>query len=186
MPVEMRKRVATVAAVNAPIQIRDGRSTDDVALLAMWDQAIRWMVNRGQSQQWGVEPASQQPRHREMVRQWVRGTGLRIAECDGRPVGASVIVGEPPAHVRPTVLRETYLLLLISDRDAAGHGIGSSLVSRAVSDARDNGSEVLRVDCWADAPDLVAWYERQGFVRSDTYTVDAPGGWNGQVFELKL
>jgi GNAT superfamily N-acetyltransferase len=172
--------------VSAPIQIRNGRSTDDVAVLAMWDNAIRWMVERGQSRQWGVEPASQQSRHCGMVRQWVRGTGLRIAECDGRPVGASVIVGDPPAHVPPTVLRETYLLFLISDRDEPGNGIGSALVRRAVSDARDNGSEVLRVDCWADAPDLVAWYERQGFVRSDTFAVDVRGGWNGQVFELKL
>lgn len=40
-----------------------------------------------------------------------------------------------PAHVPSTVLRETYLLFLISDRDEAGNGIGSALVRRAVREA---------------------------------------------------
>lgn len=168
------------------VHIRDGRTTDDRTLLDMWDRAIAWLVARGQAMQWGTEPASQQPRFREYVRQWVRDPGLRIAELDGRPVGASVIVETPPAHIPPTSLRETYLLFLISDRDQAGKGIGSALVRRAVTDARGAGSEVLRVDCWAEAPDLVAWYERQGFVRSDSFTVDLRGGWHGQVFEMKL
>jgi predicted N-acetyltransferase YhbS len=83
-------------------------------------------------------------------------------------------------------LRETYLLFLISDRDQAGSGIGSELVRRAVTDARAAGSHVLRVDCWAGAPGLVAWYERQGFVRSGRFTVDVRGGWDGQAFELTL
>lgn len=168
------------------VHIRDGQATDDRALLAMWDKAIAWMVRRGQSRQWGSEPASKNPRCLEMVGQWVQGNGLRIAEFDGFPVGASVIVERPPAHVPPTSLRETYLLFLISDRDQAGRGIGAELVGRAVADARAQGSEVLRVDCWADAPELVAWYERQGFVRSDTFQVDVRGGWNGQVFEMNL
>jgi GNAT superfamily N-acetyltransferase len=176
----------TVSAVIAPIHIRDGRPADDVALLAMWDKAIAWMGSRGQAQQWGTEPASQSQRCREMVRDWVHGSGLRIAEHGGRPVGASVIVRAPPAHVPPTPLRETYLLFLISDREQAGRGIGGELVRRAVTDARAKGSEVLRVDCWAGAPGLVAWYERHGFIRSDTFTVDLRGGWNGQVFEMRL
>jgi ribosomal protein S18 acetylase RimI-like enzyme len=97
-----------------------------------------------------------------------------------------VIVDVPPTHIPPIGLRESYLLFLISDREEAGRRIGAELVRRAASDARARGSQVLRVDCWADAPGLVAWYERQGFVRSDTFTVDLRGGWNGQVFEMRL
>jgi len=172
--------------VSTALGIREGRASDDVALLDMWDRAIAWMVSRGQAMQWGTELASQQPRFSAYARAWVHDPGLRIAELDGRPVGASVIVGTPPAHIPPTPLRETYLLFLISDRDRAGNGIGSELVRRAVTDARAQGSEVLRVDCWAGAPGLVAWYERQGFVRSDTFTVDVRGGWDGQVFAMNL
>ena len=56
-------------------------------------------------------------------------------------------------------------------------------MAAAVKEARDAGAAVLRVDCWAGAPPLVAWYERQGFVRSGTFDV---GGWIGQVFTMAL
>jgi GNAT superfamily N-acetyltransferase len=172
--------------VNGPVVIRAGRVSDDVALLSIWDRAVSWLVARGQAMQWGTEPASAQPRCREFVRQWVNDPGLRIAQIDGTPVGASVIVASPPDHVPPASRPETYLLFLISDRDHARRGIGAELVRRAAADARATGSELLRVDCWSGAPALVAWYERQGFVRSDTFTVDVRGGWDGQVFEMSL
>jgi GNAT superfamily N-acetyltransferase len=145
--------------VTAPVVIRPGCETDAEALLSIWDAAVTWLVARGQAMQWGTEPASEQPRYRNLVQQWVTDPGLSIAEMRDQPVGASVIVPSPPAHVPPTPLRETYLLFLISDRSYAGSGIGSQLVTRVADDARKSGSEVLRVDCWAGAPDLVAWYE---------------------------
>ena len=128
------------------IGIRDGYEGDSEVILALWDRAIAWMVERGQPGQWGTEPASSRESVREAVARWVCGPGVRIAEIDGEPVGASVTVDDPPAHVPPTVLRETYLLFLISDRRHAGMGIGAELVRRAASDARNAGSEVLRVD----------------------------------------
>jgi ribosomal protein S18 acetylase RimI-like enzyme len=168
------------------VGIRDGRSSDGATVLALWDLAIEWLAQRGQPEQWGTEPASARPRTREMVDRWLTEPGLRIAEIDGEPVGASVIGGAPPAHVPPTPLAETYLQFLISSRDHAGLRIGTELVRQAAAEARAAGSEVLRVDCWAGAPALVAWYERQGFVRSDTFTVEVRGPWHGQVFEMRL
>lgn len=172
--------------MDGALRIRAGRAGDSSALLALWDDAIAWMVERGQAMQWGVEPASAIPGRRDMVRDWESGTGLRIAELDAKTVGASVIVASPPDHV-PTARRpESYLLFLISARKHAGKGIGAELVRRAADEARAAGSELLRVDCWAGAPDLVAWYERQGFARSGTFTIDLRGGWHGQVFEMEL
>jgi GNAT superfamily N-acetyltransferase len=107
-----------------------------------------------------------------------------VAELDGEPVGASVIVPAGPEYVPPAGPSETYLLFLVSDRSRAGLGIGSELVRRAAAEARAAGSEVLRVDCWAGAADLVAWYERQGFTRTETFTVR--GYWHGQLFEMRL
>ena len=184
--VESKPSAAAVSAVTADVHIREGLSTDDVALLNMWDRAVAWLVARGQAMQWGTQPGSHQPRVREYVRGWVQGPGLRIAELDGQPVGASVIVDTPPEHIPPISQRETYLLFLISDRDHAGNGIGAQLVRQAATDARAARSEVLRVDCWAGAPDLVTWYGRQGFVPSGNFTVDERGGWEGQVFEMTL
>jgi len=109
-----------------------------------------------------------------------------VAEIAGEPVGASVITPAPPEYLPvPSAGRpETYLLFLISDRAQAGLGIGSALVRRAAAEARVNGSQVLRVDCWAGAPDLVAWYEQQGFTRSSTFTMK--DGWCGQLFGMNL
>jgi GNAT superfamily N-acetyltransferase len=168
------------------VGIRDGRSSDGATVLALWDTAIEWLAQRGQPEQWGTEPASSRARTRELVDQWVLGSGLRIAEMEGEAVGASVIGPAPPAHVPPTSLAETYLQFLISDRNHAGMGVGAELVRRAAAEAREAGSQLLRVDCWAGAPPLVAWYERQGFVRSDSFTVEVRGAWHGQVFEMRL
>ena len=169
------------------VEVRDGRESDFDRVLAMWDGAVEWMVARGQSAQWGTEPMSTRPRAREHVREWTTGSGLRIAEICGQTVGASVIADRPPEWVPPTSLQETYLLFLISAREHAGKGIGAELVKRVVDDARQTGSGVLRVDCWAGASGLVAWYERQGFVRSDTFVVSMRGhSWHGQVFEMAL
>jgi GNAT superfamily N-acetyltransferase len=82
--------------------------------------------------------------------------------------------------VAPIDRSELYIELLISARRHAGNGIGSRLVRLADDLAVQRGVEVLRVDCWAGAPTLVAWYEAQGFARSGTFDV---GGWKGQVFE---
>ena len=71
----------------------------------------------------------------------------------------------------------------MTSRRQAGRGIGARLVSAAAGEARAVGAAVRRVDCWAGAPPLVAWYERQGFVRSGTFDV---GGWIGQVFTMRL
>ena len=167
-----------------PLQVRTGHETDAAAVLALWDAAIGWLVARGQTGQWGATPASARPQACDMVREWVAGAGLRVAELGGKPVGASVVTSAHPAYVPPPGRRETYLLFLVADRTRAGLGIGSALARRAAADARAAGSQVLRVDCWADAPDLVAWYERQGFTRSATFTVNA--SWRGQMLEMRL
>lgn len=164
--------------------LRPGGPADASAVLSLWDKAITWLVARGQIGQWGSEPVSSRPAVVERVRQWSGGPGLTLAELDGAIVGASVIAGTCPPYVPVVHLAESYLWFLISDRDRAGEGIGSELVSQAARDAQSAGSDLLRVDCWAGAPTLVAWYERQGFTPTATFEVN--DGWRGQVFEMAL
>jgi GNAT superfamily N-acetyltransferase len=166
------------------VKIRHGQQTDAEAVLALWDAAIAWLVIRGQPGQWGVGPASARPQSVDLVHRWSAGAGLRIAELDGETIGASVIASARPDYVPAISRREMYLLFLVTDRARRGQGIGNGLVRQAKADARAAGSQVLRVDCWAGAPDLVAWYERQGFVRTETFEVN--NGWCGQVFAMAL
>ena len=119
--------------------------------------------------------------------QWAGSGGLYLAESDGRPVGA-LAVGVAPPYVPPATEPELYVILLVTDRRHAGRGIGGRLLDHARHLARRAGVAVLRVDCYR-GPDvaLVRYYESQGFVPTDEFTVDLPRGpWPGQVLEQRL
>src|SRR3954452_653950 len=159
--------------------IRPGTPGDEAALLALFDEAVAWMVARGQPGQWGDRPFSARRETRQRVREFAESEGLWIAERGDDPLGA-VIVGVHPPHVEPIDRSELYIELLISSRRHAGNAIGARLVRLADDIAVERGVEVLRVDCWAGAPTLVGFYEARGFQRSGTFDVR---GWIGQVFE---
>jgi GNAT superfamily N-acetyltransferase len=165
------------------VRIRPGTADDAPLMLALFDEAVVWLVARGQPDQWGTVPWSERPGAVGHVKAWARGPGLRIAEDpDATPLGALVLGSRPP-HVEPIDESERYIEALVTSRRHAGRGIGALLVAAAVEEARAAGAAVLRVDCWAGAPPLMAWYERQGFLRSGTFDV---GGWIGQVFTMAL
>jgi GNAT superfamily N-acetyltransferase len=162
--------------------IRDGRPSDAAAVLALFDEAVAWLVRRGQTGQWGSEPFSAIEARVAAATEWAASSGLRIAERDGAVVGA-LVLGARPEWVTPADEPERYIQALVSSRAHAGHDIGGTLVRRAIAEAQAAGIGLLRVDCWAGAPPLVAWYERQGFVRSSTFEVR---GWPGQVLSLRV
>jgi GNAT superfamily N-acetyltransferase len=94
-----------------------------------------------------------------------------------------LVVGPAPAYVPPAPLPELYIILLLSSRRLIGRGIGAALVTKAIEVAYERDAEVLRVDCWAHAPGLVHWYEKQGFTRSNRFELN---GWQGQIFTMEL
>jgi GNAT superfamily N-acetyltransferase len=168
----------------ATFRIRTGSAADAPAVVGLFDEAVAWLVARGQEGQWGTTPWSQRPELVARTHAWARGDGLRIAQEDGdaTPLGALVLGAHPP-HVEPIDEPEAYVEALVTSRAHAGRRIGAQLVAAAAEEARDAGAAVLRVDCWAGAPPLVAWYERQGFRRSGSFDVR---GWIGQVFTMRL
>lgn len=162
--------------------IRPGDEADGPAVVAMFDQAVAWLVERGQTGQWGATPFSERPGINERVHGFRIGNGLHIAEHDRVPVGV-LVVGSAPAYAPPASVPELYIILLLSSRRLAGHGIGDALVNRAIELGYERGAEILRVDCWAHAPGLVRWYEKQGFERSGRFELN---GWQGQIFTMRL
>lgn len=168
--------------MGAPVDIREGSLADADLLLSWFDEAIRWLVARGQAGQWGSEAFSGQARRVEQVRSLAGSGGLRIAELHGQPAGA-LAIGDAPAYAPPVGSPELYILLLLTSRRLAGRGIGAALVRQAITEARAAERMLLRVDCWAGAPSLVRWYERQGFTKTDTFDMH---GWPGQIFSMPL
>src|ERR1700761_7371030 len=118
------------------IEIRRGGDADAAWLLSLFDEAVEWMVARGQPGQGGSEPFSGTPRRVARVGGLIDSGGLRVAEADGEPV-AAMVVGIAPLHVPPPDRPELYINLLISSRRHVGSGIGSALVQHAIAEARE-------------------------------------------------
>lgn len=135
--------------------IRVGGPDDLPVITALFDEAIDWLVARGQSGQWGTQHAADRPETMQRFAALAAGGGLRIAEHAAVAEGA-MVVGDAPDYVPACTRPELYLLLLLTARRHAGHGTGARLIQRAVDEASRAGCQQLRVDCWTGAPSLVA------------------------------
>ncbi|HEY4996719.1 MAG TPA: GNAT family N-acetyltransferase [Solirubrobacteraceae bacterium] len=159
------------------IGAREGGPDDQGLLLALFDEAVRWLLARGQTGQWGAALPSREERWRGRVRELVTDYELHFLELDGNPVGA-VVFGAHPSYVEESSTSELYIELLITARSHRGEGLGHELLALAERTARRRGLSRLRLDCWAGAPTLVGWYESEGFRRCGTF---ARGEWMGQL-----
>jgi GNAT superfamily N-acetyltransferase len=158
--------------------IRGGTPADEPALLELFDEAVEWMVSRGQPGQWGAEPPSNSQDWRTRIHALACEPALYMLEVDGRIAGA-LALGEAPGYATPPEQSEIYILLLLTARTHRGGGLGGELLAHAELLARAAGVDRLRVDCWADAPTLVGWYEAHGFTPCGTF--ESRGGWRGQL-----
>jgi ribosomal protein S18 acetylase RimI-like enzyme len=156
-------------------------------VLELLDGATEWLVAQGRTQQWGTEPHSTSPRRVEQVNGFVDARGLWIADSGGHAVGA-LAVGEPMPYVPPATEPELYVQLLVTDRASAGQGIGAELLDHARSLARENGVDLLRLDCFAGGDGaLVRYYEKQGLTRAELFAVRVNDSeWLGQVLVQRL
>jgi GNAT superfamily N-acetyltransferase len=168
------------------IRIRPGSLADAPAVLDMLDSAVAWMNDRGNTEQWGTTPYSQNPGGVERVERYTTENTPYLAELDGTPVGALVLDSGPSPQmpIAPAGEPERYVRLLVSDRRHAGRGIGAALLAHAAEETRRAGVDLLRVDCWAGGGgELVAFYERNGFTPTDRFL---SGSWPGQVLARRV
>jgi GNAT superfamily N-acetyltransferase len=161
--------------------IRKGGAHDTDTLLEMFDGAVAWLAARGSAGQWGTDPWSRVPHRAQRVRDMAANDGLRIAEIDGVPAGAVLLVEECPPYVPAAGEPELYIGLLVISREYAGRRVGARLIRLALEEASQRGISLVRLDCWAGGNgDLVRYYQRQGFKPTEQFDLD---GWIGQVFE---
>jgi GNAT superfamily N-acetyltransferase len=168
------------------VRIRPGGPADAPAVLDMLDGAVAWMNSRGNTEQWGTTPYSRKPGGVERVRRYTTENMPFVAELDGVPAGALVLDTGPSPQmpIAPAAEPERYVRLLVSDRRLAGRGIGAALLEHAAEQTRLAGVSLLRVDCWAGGGGgLVAFYERCGFTRTESFL---SGAWPGQVLDRRV
>ncbi|WP_306368280.1 GNAT family N-acetyltransferase [Nocardiopsis sp. CC223A] len=166
------------------MKIRPGDSTDLPTVLGMLDSAVEWLVSNNRTGQWGTESWSSRPKSVERIRTMLTDAEPWIAEIDGEPAGTLVLDTAPGPEVPPADEPEVYVRLLVTDRRFAGRGVGSALLEHAAEETRRRNVSLLRVDCFAgNEGRLVAYYTRQGFTPTDTFTV---GDWHGQVLARRV
>ncbi|MEV6348707.1 GNAT family N-acetyltransferase [Actinoplanes sp. NPDC051851] len=167
--------------------IRRGDPVDVPAVMSLLDGAVRWLTARGLAGQWGSSPLSGNPRLTTLITEIATAGGLHLAVREERVVGA-LGMGSAPDYVSPPPEAELYIVLLVTDRDHAGRGLGGRLLTHARRLARSTGVGLIRVDCYAGGRQaLVHYYETQGFTPTETFTVPQPGtDWPGQVLAQHL
>jgi GNAT superfamily N-acetyltransferase len=171
------------------MRIRPGDPGDIPAVLALGDEAVRWMNARGNTQQWGTAPWTGDDKREAVIRGQAHGGGMRIAEDrDGTVLGALVITESPQPYVPAAGERELYINLLLVSRRHSGLGIGAALIGHARQEAATRGIGLVRVDCWAgEEGSLVRVYEKYGFSRVQEFTVTLPAGeWPGMLLAMRL
>ncbi|MFE7973661.1 GNAT family N-acetyltransferase [Streptomyces shenzhenensis] len=168
------------------ITIRAAGTTDVPLILGMLDSGVEWLVAQGRTGQWGSTPWSANPRAVASVERYVAEGAPFIAEYDGVPAATLTLTGAPAPHLRPADEPERYIHILASDRRFKGLGVGAALLAHAVAQTRRSGVSLLRVDCYAGGDrKLVAYYERNGFTPTESFTV-GEHAWPGQVLARRV
>ncbi|HSN06212.1 MAG TPA: GNAT family N-acetyltransferase [Candidatus Angelobacter sp.] len=161
--------------------IRAGSLADAPLVVALFDDAIRWMVDRGLTDQWGSELFSTDPKRTAAVSRWIDSGDLLVAERDGVPA-AAMVLGDAPEYAPPATEPELYVVALVASRRLEARGAGRALLAEAERVTAARGVRVLRLDCFAgNGGALVRYYESAGFRATERFTVGE--SWPGQVLE---
>ena len=170
-------------------QIRPAVSGDAEDILGVSDEATRWLVEHGMSEQWGAEPPSSEPVFVARVSSWIgNGEAVVAISSDSRVHGYAVTGSFPPPYMDPTVaaraIEDAYYVYTVASRmRPESRGVGRSLLMWALERARALGVTYLRLDCWAENAPLRAYYEGLGFEECDAYVDE---GWPGAVMQLRV
>jgi GNAT superfamily N-acetyltransferase len=165
------------------LHIHHGTPADVPRLLALFDASVAWLVERGQSGQWGSEPFSSRPANVARAEAWAADGGLWLAVDESGADAGAIVLGEAFGYVPAPDRPELYVQVLLTDPAFRGRGVGALLIDHAAGLAREQGAQQLRVDCWDGVPALPAAYERLGFTRVGSFEV---GGWPGAILVREL
>ena len=162
------------------MRIREGGPADAATVLALFDDAVGVACRARADRASGAPSRSRRSTRASRPRpKWAASGGCGSPTPATRRVGA-LVLGARPAWVSPAPNARA-LHRRRSSRLTPARGRGHRRRAGAARDQRDAtaGAHLLRVDCWAGAPPLVAWYERQGFKRAAAPSTVR--GWHGQV-----
>jgi GNAT superfamily N-acetyltransferase len=162
------------------ISLRAATTEDLPALLGLMDSVLAWLVEQGQTEQWGELPFSRIPGFPERVREWVTQGVITLAERGDRCVGLLALAPQAPPRIPEHLIPDGAMFLhtVMSDRGDRGRGVGSTLMDEAERRARAVSAPVLALDHWAGNADLARIYESRGYRAVGVYDEEHDGSPN--------
>jgi GNAT superfamily N-acetyltransferase len=179
-----------LAGPHETLVIMPAQKKDLPEILALFDEAVAWLVIRGIVDQWGTEPFSKYPSRWAQFQGWIDRGAMFVARRSDKHsdniVGTLAVGAQAPWYLtRYTEFPSSafYLEAFTTSRSVTGQGIGRTLLQWAEQYTLQSGRSELWLDCWADNPDLCRYYQKAGFVPRELFYV---GEWHGQYFEKQL
>ncbi|HEX8597957.1 MAG TPA: GNAT family N-acetyltransferase [Chloroflexia bacterium] len=163
-------------------------TADDLPeVLALFDEAVVWLVERGQEAQWGKVPFSRLPGAHARFNQWIEAGALYVARIDDRMVGTVALSETPPQYAARFFdgfpATAFYLEAFTTKRWMSGQGIGRDLLRWAEQYAVEHGKASIWLDCWAGKPALPNYYQAAGYIPRREFAL---GDWQGLLLEKPL
>lgn len=157
---------------------------DAAAVLELFDGAIAWFAEIGNTEQWGTEPWSTQERQIARVKEACALPEAWVAVDGSGAVRGFIALGDAMPYVPAAPHPELYVRVLIASREPRVRGVGRALMALADERALEMGITELRLDCFGGGTGaLVRYYESCGYERTSTFD---EGGWPGQVLVRSL
>lgn len=174
----------SISTPHGGLQIVQAEEADLDVVMGIFDDAVAWLVAQGSVKQWGIAPFSANPRLVERFRNHILHDTFLVALKEGAAVGAICLnLSYPPYCWQGAPADCAYVHPFATSPSVRGQGVGSALLRCAEAYARQHGKPYLRLDCFAENPKLLAYYESEGFEGRGEFLV---GDWRGRMYEKPI
>lgn len=156
------------------VTVRRALPSDADAVVAVRDDAARWLLGRG-IRQWA--PGEVTGQH---VLGWMTDGRLYVAEIDGRVVGSVRLAWSDP-EVWPgsdeTDEPVAYVQSLVASRTPSARGVGRLLLAHVEQVAAGSGRTLVRLSCLHGNEPLERFYLTAGYTIVGRQRFDDVPGW---------
>lgn len=160
--------------VSDPFEIRRATSNEVQTVWSIIEEDSKWLSEQGLNH-WGKYYTF------EMVAKMVDRKEVYIGYRDGRPIGTITFDTRPPKYYGEAGYQQMftdpeenafYITAVAVLPEEQRKGFAGKLLQFTEEEARARQVKWLRLDCRAEVPGLVQFYEKRGFKKVGNQTID--------------